>query len=133
MADYGISSLVIAYMAKFFGVSKSRIKSDTFLFESYGRQDPDGFSDFLEAFTARFRIKIHKLQNAAKYFDALNSMEGYHFSHEAILLTKSPVLFVSEITPEELTKVVEKGAWPREYYLAGESIEYSNRRGRLAG
>jgi hypothetical protein len=116
---YEISKFILF----FFDRTDIEITPDMPLYKTFGTEDPDYFSDFLESFTDQFKVKMRKLKNVKKYIGALESESGFEFSNLSLYITRNPVLYISEITLEELFSIAKSGEWPKRYYVAYESID----------
>ena len=114
---------ILDFILDYFEREDFELALNTPLYDTFGVQDPDQFTDFLEDFTRKFKIKRLTLKNPKEYVTALNSEFGFQVGHLVRYLTRQPVLRVLEITPAELVSIAEGGTWPKKYYVAYDKVE----------
>ena len=127
MNEDGLAKVMKRFVTTYFDEPAKIITNDTRLFETFGRNDPDEFSHFLEEFTKRFLVDRPKVENLQKYKDALRKRDP--FGGWFMFWRHAPIIQVDEITFAELCKIAAEGHWPVKYVFAADSHHRSGEDG----
>lgn len=112
MRDQPSNEAVTSFVREYFQDSSTELKPDTCLVSTYGVNDPDLFTDFLEVFSNRFGVRQPRITNLQAYFASEWRRRGFRLLDISRLFTRTLSLEIRTLTLQELWGIAESGVWP---------------------